>query len=136
MMARHRPRRFAEMSVQRADPHPIFELASVRVTALVSPSHGEGADAILYRVTLAPGQSLPAHRHDHDELYLLLEGERTAFQDGVADAVAAGDSVRIPAGGHHAPTAGEDGAVQLVTMLRGTLFIPDDAEPRVPARGI
>jgi quercetin dioxygenase-like cupin family protein len=124
------------MSVQRAETHPTFELAGVAVTALVSPSHGDGAEAILYRVALAPGQSLPAHRHDHDELYVVQAGSLTAIQDGERAPAAAGDSVRIPAGAHHSATAGDRGAVLVVTMPRGTLFIPEEGDPRVPAWGV
>jgi quercetin dioxygenase-like cupin family protein len=124
------------MFLQRAHDHPDFEIAGVRVSALVSPSHGGSDEAIMYRVSLRPGQSLPTHRHDHDELYLVLEGGLAALQEGTEELVQVGDSVVIPAGAHHGGTAGDDGAVLLVTMRRGTLFIPDEGDPRVPPWGV
>jgi quercetin dioxygenase-like cupin family protein len=72
------------MSVERAPDHPTFELGGNTVTSLAAPSRG-ATDAALFRTELPPGGSLPAHHHDHLDVFVVQAGDLTVFiDDGTA----------------------------------------------------
>lgn len=122
------------MPVARSADDPWFDLQGNRITGLASPSRG-AAETMMYRVSVRPESALPAHRHDHEEVFHLLSGRITWVGDGEEHVVEQGDTVMIPAGVlHHAYTAA-DPAEMLVAMPSGTLFIPESGEGRVPPWG-
>lgn len=122
------------MPVARSADDPTFELQGSRITALAAPSRG-AAETIMYRISVPPEGALPAHRHDHEEVFHLVSGSLTWVGDGEEHAIEAGDTVMISAGVlHHAFTAGEP-AVMLVAMPAGTLFLPEGGEGGVPPWG-
>ncbi len=124
------------MPVERAEEHPSFELGGNAITSFAAPSRGAD-ECVLYRADIPAGGGLPPHRHDHQDVFLLAEGSGTVFIDGQAHELAAGDSVVIPIGALHHVEAGPGGCVMMVTMLAGTLFIPEgEGEAAVPPWGI
>lgn len=121
------------MPVARSADRPTFELQGNVITGLAAPGRG-AAETTMYRVRIPAGSSLPAHRHDHEEVFHLLEGFLTWVGDGEEHDLAAGDTVMIPAGVlHHASTVA--GAEMLAAMPVRTLFIPEGGEGNVPPWG-
>ncbi len=122
------------MPVARSADHPAFDLGGNRITGLAAPSSG-ATECILYRVDVPPGGSLPPHRHDHLDVFALLEGSGAVHIDDEVHEIRAGDSVVVPAGARHWVDAGDAGCTMAVTMLAGTLFIRDDGTSNVPPWG-
>ncbi len=122
------------MPVARADDHPSFELAGNTITGFASPSRG-ATECILYRVEVPPGGELPAHRHDHQDVFTVAAGSGTMFIDDEVHPIGPGDSVVVPTGALHRLEAADDGAAILVTMLAGTKFIREDGSGSVPPWG-
>jgi quercetin dioxygenase-like cupin family protein len=120
------------MSVERAPDHPTFELGGNTVTSLAAPSRG-ATDAALFRTELPPGGSLPAHHHDHLDVFVVQAGDLTVFIDDESFELSPGDSVVVPTGAVHHLEAGEQGATIVVTMLAGTtMFREDDGTAILP----
>ena len=72
-----------------------------------------------------PGYRMAPHRHDVDELFVVLDGSCT-WLDG--QAVGAHDSVVLPAGWTHGYTVGPDG-LRVLTIATGpfrTVLVDDD----------
>ena len=107
----------------------------VAVTGLVSPSRGAN-ECILFRAEIQPGGSLPKHRHDHEDVFTMLQGSGTVHIDEDSYELGPNDSVVIPAGAHHWLEGGPQGCVIVVTMRAGTLFIRDDGTSAVPPWGV
>jgi quercetin dioxygenase-like cupin family protein len=123
------------MPVARSVDNPHFQLNGNTVTGLVSPSRGAN-ECILYRVEFPPGGSIPAHRHDHEDVFTVVEGGATIHIDEDSDELGPNDSVVVPTGALHGIVAGSQGCAIVVTMLAGTLFIREDGTSAVPAWGI
>jgi quercetin dioxygenase-like cupin family protein len=123
------------MSILRFDDAPRFELNGIAVRGLASPSRG-ASETMSYRVDLASGQSLPEHRHDHEEVFHVLSGRLTVSLDGQETRLDAGDTVMIPPGVSHFSYVGQDGdAVLLAVMPIGTIMIRPDGERVAPPWG-
>ena len=122
------------MPVARAQDHPSFELAGNTITGFASPSCG-ATECILYRVEVPPAGGLPAHRHDHQDVFTVAAGSGTMHIDDDVHEIGPGDSVVVPTGALHWLEAGGDGAAIVVTMLAGTKFIREDGTASVPPWG-
>ena len=74
-----------------------------------------GACNFIDYAELPPGASIGRHRHRHDEeeLYLVLDGRGTLWRDGEELEVRSGDLVRNRAGGEHALRNTGDGPLRL-----------------------
>ena len=80
-----------------------------------------------------PGVGLPAHHHDHLDVFFVQAGGGTFTIDDVSFDLAVGDSVVVPTGAVHRLEAGNDGASIVVAMLAGTtLTRADDGSTIVP----
>jgi quercetin dioxygenase-like cupin family protein len=66
--------------------------------------------------TMPPGYAMPRHRHDDDEMVIVLEGSCT--MDGDGPELRAHDSVVLPAGSVHGFTCGSEG-MKLLTIAHG-----------------
>jgi quercetin dioxygenase-like cupin family protein len=87
-------------------------------------AQGEGGFHSTYSV-MPPGYAMVAHRHDHDELIVVVAGG-AAF-GGAARPIGPGDSVVVPAGVVHRFICGPEG-MQIVTVARGparTELVPE-----------
>ena len=119
------------MPVERASEHPSFELGGNTITSYAAPARGSDETA-LYRVDLPAGKGLPAHRHDHFDVFLVVEGAATLHMGDESFELAVGDSVMVPIGVRHVLEAGGDGVSILVTMLGETQMFRDDGIDIVP----
>jgi len=119
------------MPVERAADHPMFELGGNLITSFAAPARGSD-EAALYRVDMPPGKGLPAHRHDHFDVFLVMKGTATLHLGDETFELAVGDSVMVPIGVRHVLQAGADGVSILVTMLGGTQMFRDDGIDMVP----
>jgi quercetin dioxygenase-like cupin family protein len=119
------------MPVERAEDHPVFELGGNTITSLAGGGRG-ATEAVLFRIEMPPGGGLPPHHHDHLDVFMIVEGEGTAYIEDVPTAMVAGDSAIVPVGARHYVEAGGDGATLVVTMLTGTKLVRDDGTESVP----
>jgi quercetin dioxygenase-like cupin family protein len=78
-------------------------------------ANGQGGYHSSYS-TMPPGYRMDRHRHDYDEMVIVLEGGCT-MDDGGTE-MRAHDSVVLPAGFVHAFTCGTDG-MKLLTIALG-----------------
>ncbi|MEX0651226.1 MAG: cupin domain-containing protein [Actinomycetota bacterium] len=120
------------MPIERADEHPIYELGGNTITSLAAPSRAAD-EAALFRIDVPAGGGLPAHHHDHLDVFVVESGSGTFHIDGESFELAAGDSVVVPTGAVQYLEAGEDGVTIVVTMLAGTKLVrADDGSVLVP----
>lgn len=120
------------MSVERVVDHPTFELGGNTITSLAAPARGAD-EAALFRIEVPPGGGLPAHHHDHLDVFAVESGSGTFHIDQEAFELSTGDSVVVPIGAVHYLEAGPDGASIVVTMLAGTKLVrADDGTEIVP----
>lgn len=110
------------MPVERSADHPIFELAGNTITSFAAPDRGSDETA-LFRIDLPPGGGLPAHRHDHFDVFTVTAGGGTLYLNDETFDLAPGDAASIPTGALHWVEAGPDGARMIVTMIAGTKMI-------------
>lgn len=113
------------MPVERAAEHPTFELGGNAITSLAAPARGSDETA-LFRIDLPPGGGLPAHHHDHFDVFTVLAGEATVYLGDETTTIVEGDSVVVPSNVVHRLVAGDGGASVVVTMLAHTKLIRED----------
>jgi quercetin dioxygenase-like cupin family protein len=120
------------MPIERAEDHPTFTLGGNAITSLAAPARGSD-EVALYRVELPPDSGLPAHTHDHFDVFTVMSGEAIMHLDDEAAPIGAGDSVVVPPGVLHRLETGAAGASIVVTMLAHTkLFRHDDGSVMAP----
>jgi len=118
--------------VERADEHPTFELSGNTITSLAAPSRGAD-EAALFRIEVPARGGLPAHHHDHLDVFTVESGGGTFHIDDESIEIETGDSVVVPVGAVHFLEAGDDGTSIVVTMLAGTKLVrADDGSELVP----
>jgi quercetin dioxygenase-like cupin family protein len=132
MMRRSTAGRSPPVPIERADDHPTFELGGNAITSLAAPARGSDETA-LFRVDLPAGGTLPAHHHDHFDVFTVTAGSASMYIGDDVSEVRVGDGVVVPPEAVHRLEAGPDGASIVVTMLAHTkLFREDDGSVRVP----
>jgi quercetin dioxygenase-like cupin family protein len=120
------------MPVEHHEAHPRFELGGNTVTSLAAPARG-AYEAALFRIDVPADGGLPAHHHDHLDVFSVEAGGGTFHIDEETFEVTVGDSVVVPTGALHYLQAGPAGASILVTMMGGTKLIrADDGSEIVP----
>src|SRR5437868_6574926 len=120
------------MPIEHAADHPTFELGGNAITSLAAPGRGS-VETALFRVDLPARGSLPAHHHDHFDVFTVTAGSATMHIGQEESDVTPGDAVVVPPEIVHWLTAGDDGASIVVTMLAHTkLFRADDGSVVVP----
>jgi unsaturated pyranuronate lyase len=85
-----------------------FELAA-GVSA--RPLFGEGA--MLNLIEFAPGSTVPAHSHEHEQLGLVLQGTQVLIVGGEEHAMGPMQGYVLPGGTEHAAYCGPEGALVL-----------------------
>lgn len=120
------------MPVERPEEHPTFELGGNTITSLAAPSRG-AHELALFRIEVPPGGGLPAHHHDHLDVFAVETGSGTFHIDDDSFEVAADDSAVVPVGAVHHLEAGDAGVTIVVTMVAGTKLVrADDGTELVP----
>jgi quercetin dioxygenase-like cupin family protein len=104
------------MPVERANEHPTFEAGVNAITSYAAPGRGS-EEAALFRIDMPAGGGLPPHRHDHFDVFTILEGSGEVHIGEDVHPVSPGDSVVIASGELHWMEAGPDGAAIIVAML-------------------
>lgn len=123
------------MPILYAHDAPEFELSATgRITGLAAPSRGS-AELTTYRVRLDPGSAVPAHRHDHEEVFTLVSGSAIVVLDDVEHLIGPGDTVLVPAGTEHYSYSRNEPADIVAAVPAGTAFITADGESRLPDWG-
>ena len=86
------------------------------ITWIASGAVGNARQMTFGRVVIKAGRQNAGHRHpDSEEILHLLSGRLAHAVDDEVFAMAAGDSIIIPAGArHHAAAVGDEDAVMLV----------------------
>ena len=108
------------------------ETPNAVMTTLASPTQGGAAHA-LWRVDMAPGQAGPAHAFDVEQVWTVLGGGATLALRGAEHALAAGDTVVIPAAAERQVSAGPAGFAAIVTATPGArATLPDGTDRGVP----
>jgi quercetin dioxygenase-like cupin family protein len=113
------------MPVERAAEHPTFELGGNAITSLAAPARGSDETA-LFQIALPPGGGLPAHHHDHFDVFTVAAGDAAMHLGDETTTIAVGDSVVVSSGVVHWLEAGDGGATVIVTMLAHTKLIRED----------
>jgi quercetin dioxygenase-like cupin family protein len=120
------------MPIEHAADHPTFELGGNAITSLAAPARGSDETA-LFRIDLPAGGSLPAHHHDHFDVFTVTAGSATMYIGEEENEVISGDAVVVPPETVHWLTAGDHGASIVVTMLAHTKLVrADDGSVVVP----
>jgi quercetin dioxygenase-like cupin family protein len=73
------------------------ETPNAVMTTLASPTQGAAGRAV-WRVDMRAGQAGPEHAFDAEQVWTVIEGAATVELDGATHALAAGDTVVMPAG--------------------------------------
>ena len=124
-----------DVPIVRFDDAPEFDLNGIGVRGLAAPSRG-ASEAMTYRVELLAGQRLPAHSHDHEEVFHVIDGALTVSLDGDEADLAGGDTVMVPPGVMHFSYTREDAAATLIAVMPvGTVVIRPDGERVSPPWG-
>jgi quercetin dioxygenase-like cupin family protein len=89
----------------------IGRLEHLRVWDGVTAQAVEGERTTLAVVDLEPGSSVPEHRHENEQLGILIRGSMRFRIDGETRDLAAGDTWRILGDVPHSVTAGPEGAL-------------------------
>jgi len=113
---------------------PAFERFGNFMQGLATPSRG-ASEVMVWRTRVTPGAGPPVHRHDHEEVVVIVSGTGTfAESDGVVHAFGPGDVLFAPAGEVHELRAAEGVAVEWIAcMPTGTkTFKPDGTELPTP----
>ncbi len=123
------------MPIVKSDDAPEFDLAGVCIRGFSSPSRG-ALETMSYRVDLRPGQRLPEHTHDHEEVFHVLSGPLRVSLDGEETLLGAGDTVMISPGVSHFSYAdGSEACAILAMMPVGTIMIRPGGERVAPPWG-
>jgi quercetin dioxygenase-like cupin family protein len=117
--------------ISRADARRT-ETPNAVMTTLASPTQG-GTGHALWRVDMRPGQAGPPHAFDVEQVWIVLEGGATVELEGATHALAAGDTLVIPAGAARRVTAAPAGFAAIVAAPAGArATLTDGTDKGVP----
>lgn len=122
------------MPIARDTDVPAFERFGNFMQGLATPSRG-AREVMVWRTRVAPGGGPPVHKHDHEEVVVIVSGTgRFVEEDGTSHRFAPGDTLFAPAGVVHELKADEGVAVEWIAcMPSGTkTFKPDGDELTTP----
>lgn len=117
------------MPVSRDADVPAFERFGNYMQGLATPSRGS-AEVMVWRTRVAPGGGPPVHKHDRDEVVVIVSGTGTFSEaDGPREPYGPGDTIFAPAGVPHELLADEGVAVEWIAcMPTGTKTFREDGE--------
>jgi mannose-6-phosphate isomerase-like protein (cupin superfamily) len=84
------------MPVTRAIHAPIFTVPGFRFIGLTAPSRG-ATEICTWQLQADVEAKSVAHRLDHEETFIVLDGTLTTTVDGEDSELAAGDAIVVPA---------------------------------------
>lgn len=120
------------MHVLSADRRRVTETPNAVMTTLASPSLGGSATSV-WLVEMRPGAEGPEHAFDSDVVWTLTDGDGVLRHGGSERAVAAGDTLLLPAHEMRQLVGGVDG-FRAVVVAGGASAVTraDGAEGGVP----
>jgi unsaturated pyranuronate lyase len=115
----------------------IAGLPHVRIWDGITAHAVDGDRTTLAVIELEPGSAVPEHRHDNEQLGILIRGSMQFRVGGESRNVGPGDTWRIVSGVPHEVTAGPDGAlaVECFTPARADWAVLQRAEGSPPRIG-
>lgn len=129
-----RGRFVATMPVARDADIPAFERFGNFMQGLATPRRGV-VEVMVWRTRVAPGGGPPVHKHDHEEVVVVVSGTGTFVEeDGTVHPFGPGDTIFAPAHSVHELKADDGVAVEWIAcMPSGTkTFKPDGEELTTP----
>ncbi|HEU5200283.1 MAG TPA: cupin domain-containing protein [Ktedonobacterales bacterium] len=84
------------MPIIRAADAPTYTIPGVLFTGLTAPSRG-ASELCTWRLEVEPGTAGDAHKLNHEEVFILLDGTLTVTVAGEAIHMAEGDALAVPA---------------------------------------
>ena len=122
------------MIVRRLDDRkPIETPGGNRTSGLATPSVGAAEVSVIHQRMAAGGQN-PLHRHDREEVMVLAAGTVTVTCANEPVALAAGDTLIIPANTLHTiANMGGEPAEWLIIAPAGVRFFSEAGEEMHPA---
>jgi mannose-6-phosphate isomerase-like protein (cupin superfamily) len=84
-------------SYVRAADAPAFTLPGVEFRGLTAPSRG-ARELCTWHLYVAPGPAGEPHSLDHEEVFVVIEGQLMIRIDGVESTLLSGDAIAVPAG--------------------------------------
>jgi quercetin dioxygenase-like cupin family protein len=91
------------------------QVPSGLVTTLASPAQG-GSGLAVWRMDITPGAAGPVHAYDTEQVWTVIGGRATVDLDGGPVAVAAGDTLVIPAGASRQMIADPQAGVSAISV--------------------
>jgi quercetin dioxygenase-like cupin family protein len=88
------------MAVFHRDEDRSFTLQGNHMTGLATPSR-DARDVEVWRARMDAGAATPPHRHDHEEIVVVLSGRGRAIVGEREVSFQAGDTLVLPAGVVH-----------------------------------
>lgn len=119
----------APMSLSHDSDVPAFERFGNFMQGLATPSRG-ATEVMVWRTRVAPGGGPPVHKHDHEEVVVIVSGTGTFVEeDGAVQHFGPGDTLFAPSGSVHELKADEGVAVEWIAcMPTGTKTFKADGE--------
>ncbi len=87
------------------------DLKMIPMFDLVTRKSYSGKNITLARVDLGKGSTVPGHRHDNEQMTVVLRGKVIFTGEKEAKTATSGDIVHTPSGAYHAVSALEDSVV-------------------------
>ena len=117
------------MSIARDADIPAHERFGNFMQGLATPSRG-AREVMVWRTRVAPGGGPPVHKHDHEEVVVIVSGTGTFVEeDGAVHQYGPGDTLIAPAGVVHELKADDGVAVEWIAcMPTGTKTFTADGE--------
>ena len=114
------------MPILRFEDAPEFDTFGLHIRGLSSPSRG-AIEITSALVQMEPGQVIPPHTHDHEEVVHVLSWRLRFELDGQVSVFGPGDTAIVNPGSIHSPTCeGPDAARFVSVMPAGTVRIELD----------
>jgi quercetin dioxygenase-like cupin family protein len=100
--------------------------------AIATPSRG-ATEVSVIRQRQLPGGANPLHRHDREEVLVMLSGSATVTCESRRSEVNSGDAIIIPAGAlHKIEASGADPAEWLLVAPTGVRFLHANGDEGSP----
>jgi quercetin dioxygenase-like cupin family protein len=119
------------MPVIRCADATVHQVHGSTFSSFVAPSRGS-AQICAWQLNVPAGLRGVAHRPTREEVMLLLEGELTVTLDGIANVLAVGDVVLVPANSEVRVDGGTAGAAVWVTTTPGLEAVMADGSRIAP----
>ena len=84
------------MPITRAAQAPHFDLDGFHFLGFTSPSRG-ATELCIWQLAIDPGAASDAHRLNHEEVFIPLQGTLSVVLDGEEIELTTGDALAVPA---------------------------------------